>query len=257
MTDHAEYVVGVDGCASGWFAVWHTESGQLRSDRYDDFAAVVADHAAAERVLVDMPTGLPSNEPRACDTLAREQLGARGRSVFPVPCRPVIEHLNDADHDADYDRANEIQRTHLGSGLSKQAWNITPKIAAVDRLLREESPSIEIVESHPECCFAALNDGYPVAQPKGQSAGRAARFGILDSHLDDWQACYKAALDDYYRKHVARDDILDALVLTAAGQYTLTSLPTEPPTDDAGIPMQIVVPDIDASWRQFVDLADR
>ena len=255
MTDHAEYVVGVDGCASGWFAVWPAESG-LQSDRYDDFAAVVAEHAAAERVLVDMPIGLPGEESRACDTLAREQLGARGRSVFPVPCRPVIEYRNDSD-DADYDRANEIQRTHLGSGLSKQAWNITPKIAAVDRLLREASPGVEVVESHPECCFAALNDGYPVAQPKSTARGRAARFGILDAHIDGWQACYEAALDEYYRNEVARDDIVDALALIAAGQHPLTSLPSEPPTDDAGLPMQIVIPDIDASWRQFVDLADR
>ena len=256
MTDHANYVVGVDGCAGGWFAVWPAESGGLRGDRYDDFAAVVADHAAADRVLVDMPIGLPGEESRACDTLAREQLGARGRSVFPVPCRPVIAYRNDSD-DTDYDRANEIQRAHLGSGLSKQAWNITPKIAAVDRLLREESPGVGVVESHPECCFAALNDGYPVAQPKSTARGRAARFGILDTHMDGWRACYESALNDYYRNAVARDDIVDALVLVAAGQHELTSLPSEPPTDDAGLPMQIVVPDTEPPWEQFVALAER
>jgi len=87
--------------------------------------------------------------------------------------------------------------------------------------------------------------------------GRAARFGILDAHIDGWQACYEAALDEYYRNEVARDDIVDALALVAAGQHPLTSLPSEPPTDDAGLPMQIVIPDIDASWRQFVDLAER
>ena len=257
MTDSAEYVVGVDGCASGWFAVWHAESGELRSDRYDDFAAVVADHAAAERVLVDMPIGLPTDEPRACDSRAREYLGARGRSVFPVPCRAVVEYVTDAGDDTTYEHATELQRDHLDSGLSKQAWNITPKIAAVDRLLREASPTVDIVESHPECCFAALNDGYPVAQPKGQQAGRAARFGVLDDRLTGWQGCYEAALNDHYRRDVARDDIVDALVLVAAGQHKLGSLPTEPPTDDAGLPMQIVLPDIEPSWRQFVDLADR
>ena len=256
MTDHTGYAIGVDGCAGGWFAVWHAEPGELQSDRYRTLSALVDDHSAAERVLIDMPIGLPEDGPRTCDTLARQQLGARGRSVFPVPCRPVIAYVNDSD-DADYDRANEIQRDHLGSGLSKQAWNITPKIAAVDRLLREASPGVEIVESHPECCFAALNDGYPIAQPKGQSTGRAARFGVLDYHLDGWQACYEAALDDYYRKHVARDDIADAMILAAAGQHPLTSLPATPPTDDTGLPMQIVIPDFDASWQQFVDLAER
>ena len=257
MTDHTGYAIGVDGCAGGWFAVWHAKPGELQSDRYRTLSALVDDHPAAERVLIDMPIGLPEDGPRTCDTLARQQLGARGRSVFPVPCRPVIAYVNDSGNDADYDRANEIQRDHLGSGLSKQAWNITPKIAAVDRLLREESPGVGVVESHPECCFAALNDGYPVAQPKSTARGRAARFGILDSHIDGWRACYESALNDYYRNAVARDDIVDALVLVAAGQHELTSLPSEPPTDDAGLPMQIVVPDTEPPWEQFAALAER
>ncbi|WP_185911788.1 DUF429 domain-containing protein [Halonotius roseus] len=257
MTTPPEYAVGVDGCAGGWLAVWPTAAGGFESDRYDEFAAVVDAHTTADRILVDMPIGLPESESRKCDSVARERLGARGRSVFPVPCRAVVEYASESGSDTEYDRANELQREHLGSGLSKQAWNITTKIAEIDRLLREESPAIDIVESHPECCFAAFNDWYPVAQPKAMTAGRAARFGIFDTELDGWRACYEAALDDYYRKHVARDDIIDALALAAAGQHELTSLPAEPPTDAAGLPKQIVVPDIEPSWEPFVALAEQ
>lgn len=253
----SDYVVGVDGCAGGWVAVWPTAAGGFESDRYDEFAAVVDVHATAERILIDMPIGLPETEPRECDSVARERLGARGRSVFPVPCRAVVEYAIEADEDAEYGQANELQRENLGSGLSKQAWNITPKIAEIDRLLHEESLAVDIVESHPECCFAALNDWYPVAQPKATASGRAARFGVLDSDLAGWRACYEAALDDYYRKHVARDDIIDAMALVAAGQHSLTSLPTDPPTDAAGLPMQIVVPDIEPSWHQHLPIAEQ
>lgn len=256
MTTPPEYAVGVDGCAGGWLAVWPTAGG-FEHDCYDEFAAVVNDHTNADHILVDMPIGLPESDPRECDSVARERLGARSSSVFPVPCRAVVEYAHEAGDDASYDRANELQREHLGSGLSKQAWNITPKIAEIDALLREEAPSADIVESHPECCFAALNDWYPIAQPKSMATGRAARFGVLDSELDGWRACYETVLDNYYRKHVARDDIIDALALVAAGQHSLVSLPAEPPTDAAGLPMQIVVPDIEPSWESFVALADR
>jgi len=257
MATQPANVVGVDGCAGGWFAVQSTAAGTLDSDRYETFAAIVDAHATADRILVDIPIGLPESDPRECDSLARERLGARGRSVFPVPCRAVVEYADEAGDDDSYDRANEIQRDHLDRGLSKQAWNITPKIAEVDRLLREDSPAVEIAESHPECCFAALNDWYPVAQPKATAAGRAARFGVLDDSLDGWRDCYETALDDYYRKHVARDDIVDALALVAAGRQPLTSLPAEPPRDTAGLPMQIVVPDREPTWQQHVSLAAR
>jgi len=255
MATHPTDVVGVDGCAGGWLAVSLTADSDLDKACYETFSAVVDAHATADRILVDMPIGLPDEEPRECDTAARDRLGARGRSVFPVPCRAVVNYARETD-DASYDRASEIQRDNLRRGLSKQAWNITPKIAAVDTVLRERA-AVDIRESHPECCFAALNDGYPVAQPKASATGRAARFGVLDGELDGWRTCYEAALDDYYRNTVARDDIIDALALVAAGRHPLTSLPADPPTDAAGLPMEIAVPDIEPPWEQFVGLAER
>lgn len=227
----------------------------LHGDRYPSIEAVVDDHSGADTLLIDMPIGLPDNESRACDSAARGRLGARSSSVFPVPCRAVVEYRQREGGAADYEHANRLQREQLNAGLSKQAWNITPKIAAVDALLRERSPAVEIRESHPECCFAALNDWYPIAQPKSTTRGRAARFGVLENELDGWRGCYAAALDDHYRKSLARDDIIDALVLVAAGQYEHTSLPETPPTDAAGLPMQIVVPDIEPSWQQHLPVA--
>lgn len=250
-------VVGLDGCGGGWLAVWTTpEKDSLDAEMYATIEAAAAAHSDADRVLVDIPIGLPASEARACDKVARKQLGVRGSSVFPVPARAVVEYYQEAGEKASYERANDINREQLGRGLSKQAWNITPKIAAVDRVLRADSP-VSLVESHPECCFAALNDGYPIAQPKSTTAGRAARFGVLAAELDGWQSCYQNALAEYYRNEVGRDDIIDAMVLTAAGQYALQALPAEPPTDDCGLPMQMLVPDREPSWNPYVDVAEQ
>ena len=261
MTDHLRLtteptgrVVGVDGCAGGWFAAW-TDGDDLQHGLYKSVDDLFAAHAEADRLLVDIPIGLASSEPRACDRLARKRLGARGSSVFPAPCRAVVEYRQQAGEAASYDRANEIQREHLGSGISQQAWNITDKIAAMDEYLRAESPAVDVIESHPELCFAYLNGGYPIAHPKSGEIGRAARFAVLDSVLDGWQSTYKSAFGEYYRKQVARDDIVDALVLCAAGQQPLASIPAEPPVDERGLPMRIVAPDIDPVWAAYTDIA--
>ena len=263
MTDYTELaaeptgrVVCVDGCADGWFAVW-TDGEDLKHGLYETVPDLLAAHGEADRLLVDIPIGLASSDPRECDRLARQRLGARGVSVFPAPCRAVVEYRQQAGEAASYDRANELQREHLGSGISQQAWNITDKIAAMDRSLREVSPTVDVIESHPELCFARLNRGYPIAHPKSGDTGRAARFAVLDTVLNGWASIYNDACNEYYRKEVARDDIVDALVLCAAAQQPLTSLPAQPPDDERGLPMRIVAPDIDPAWSRYVDLAER
>jgi len=45
--------------------------------------------------------------------------------------------------------------------------------------------------------------------------------------------------------------------LVAAGQHALTSLPAEPPTDQAGLSMEIVVPAVDPSWHQHLSVAEQ
>jgi len=251
-------VVGVDGCAGGWFAVWSdSDNGALQHALYKELSGVFAAHSHADRLLVDIPIGLASSTARECDRLARRRLGARGVSVFPAPCRAVVEYRQRAGPTATYERANEIQREQLDAGISQQAWNITPKVAAMDLFLREESPAVDVYESHPEWCFMALNDGYPIAQPKADQRGRAARFGVLATWADGWQSCYETAVEAHFRKDVARDDIVDALVLCVAGQQSLQSVPVEPPVDERGVPMRIVAPAIEPLWQAYTELAGR
>ncbi len=250
-------VVGVDGCAGGWFAVWAgPDTTGVDHALYDDLDAVFAAHGDADRLLVDIPVGLTNDGPRACDQQARELLGLRGVSVFPAPCRAVVDYRQQAGVDASYDRASEIQTEQLDSGISQQAWNITDKIAAMDAYLRNYSPAVDVYESHPECCFAVLNGGYPIAHSKSTQTGRAARFAVLDGEVDGWKACYETACEDYYYNQVARDDIVDAMVLAAAGQHSLRSVPEDPPADD-GLAMQIVIPNHQPAWSEYHPVAEQ
>jgi predicted RNase H-like nuclease len=229
--------VGVDGCPGGWFAVEYDDG--VDYGRYDDFPAVVDAFDGAERLLVDMPIGLPDGSRRACDVAARERLGARASTVFFAPCRAVLDAATHAE-------ASEINRARTGYGLSIQAWHLVPRIREVDEVLRS-SPGLRerLSEAHPELCFAAFGDG-PVAASKSTAAGRAERLDRLHGRLPGVRDAYDAALDDFARTDVRRDDVLDAMVLALAAAHPLARLPdvtdADVPRDAAGLPMEIRVP---------------
>jgi predicted RNase H-like nuclease len=246
-------LVGVDGCAAGWLAVVRSEA-TLDWGVYDSLAGVVAD-TDPDRLLLDIPVGLPTAGRRTCDEAARDCLGSRASTVFYTPVRDVL----DADTHA---AASDANRAATGYGLSIQAWHIVPKIRAVDAYLRERphlvgvddggdgrtrDPAAAVVrESHPELCFAALNGGEPITAPKSGEAGREARLAVLDEALPEGRRLYHDVLEETYRKHVARDDVLDALVLAGVADRPLDPLPADPPLDAVGLPMEIVAPGLAA-----------
>lgn len=233
--------VGVDGCPGGWFAVGYDpeSNAPVAHDLQESFAAVVEAHADAERLLVDMPIGLPESGRRRCDEAARQRLGSRASTVFFAPCRAVLEAT-------DHTEASALNREHTGYGLSIQAWNLVPRIREVDEQLRV-NPSLRswIAESHPELCFAAL-DGGPVAASKSTSEGRSARLDALRSAVPTVDEMYESCLDTYYRTDVQRDDVLDAAVLAIAASRPLARISAVSdgavPRDAMGLPMEILAP---------------
>ncbi len=85
-------------------------------------------------VGVDMPIGLPESWGRPADDAARRFLGRRASTVFPTPPRSLLEATT-------YDQANALSRRELGRGLSRQTFNLFPKIREVDALMGPEHRS--------------------------------------------------------------------------------------------------------------------
>jgi predicted RNase H-like nuclease len=145
--------VGVDGCRFGWVAVAE-EAGRLEYRLFGAMSDVLAAHPDAERILVDIPIGLPSKQcpVRPCDLLARKLLGApRASSVFPPPSRAACRAASVAE-------ARRINLSEVERSLSEQAWGICRKVAEVDALLLAQSAARKVVrEMHPEVCFYGLN----------------------------------------------------------------------------------------------------
>lgn len=232
--------IGIDGCRAGWFCVI-LEGDQRWSFRLaPDVRDVGALAAGADGALIDIPIGLPDAGPagRRCDREARRLLGAgRAASVFSPPARPTLAATG-------YAHALELNRRVTGRGLSKQAWNIVPKIRAIDDLLRANGILRgRLRESHPELCFRALNGGQAMRCNKKHPEGRRERLGVLEQHFPQCHALFGQACAAFRRREVACDDIVDAMVcaVTAkcgAGGYR--TLPSEPPLDGQGLPMEIV-----------------
>jgi predicted RNase H-like nuclease len=118
-----------------------------------------------------------------------------------------------------------------------------PKIRAVDALLRGDGVAREAIrEVHPEVSFWAWNGSAPMRERKKRRAGRAERLRLAEAWLGpDLLARARGA---HRRKDLADDDILDAVAaLWTAHRLadgTAETLPSAPPQDDCGLPMQIV-----------------
>lgn len=233
-------VVGVDRCRAGWFWVALEDDGRWSVGVAGSASGVWRAHRDADRILVDVPIGLPEGgrEERACDVAARELLGARGSSVFPVPCRPAV-------HADDPEEASRINEERTGRKLSAQSRSLIEGIRDFDRLLRSEERAREVVrETHPEVAFWGLNGGAAVGAGKRDPEGLVERLAILDAHDRRAPRVASATLLSVARNRVARHDVLDALAgaVTALGAEGLRTLPGDPPVDARGLPMEIVLP---------------
>jgi len=232
--------IGIDGCRAGWFYAGIDADGAFSFGVLPKISQVSALLGAAELVLVDIPIGLPSETAplRECETLARSVLQGRRSSVFSVPARSVLSMPG-------YEAANAENRRVLGVGLSRQSWNIVPKIREADRFLRR-SKDDRFHEMHPEVAFWALNDKMPMRYNKKKPHGLDERLAVLERHFAPSAACFEAARRAFLKGDVASDDIVDAMAgaVTAMHGPALKSFPAEPVTDDEGLEMKMVYAEI-------------
>jgi len=234
---------GVDGCPDGWIAVWYDEQTYAGSALYGDIASLWDDFGAGvETVLTDVPIGLrtDSNDKRPCDAAARPALSPnRHASVFPVPIRAAV-------HADSYQAAKERQEARTDGSLGVQSWHIADNVAELDTFLREAEPGAvgTVRESHPEVCFWALNDESAAAYSKtGQPAAAFwERIDVLEA-VDEEIVSHVRAAADSLDADVGNDDLVDAFVLALTASPNtgdLRTLPADPPTDEAGLPMEMV-----------------
>ena len=121
-------VLGVDGCRGGWIGVVLDDDADPSSGFGKDITELIAWAGGVAAIGIDIPIHLNDDSDRACDTAARRALSPHGSRVFNAPVSAVLRCSTYVD-------ANEVSHRLLGKKISKQTWNLVPKIADVDEWL--------------------------------------------------------------------------------------------------------------------------
>jgi predicted RNase H-like nuclease len=229
--------IGIDGCKGGWF-FFRFDEGIWRFGVEETITDILSEVPGGAHVLIDIPIGLKERgkTERECDLAARELLKPkRQSSVFPAPCRQVLKMDS-------YDSASKKNQKVTGRRLSRQSWGLVPKIREVDDLMRRYRQAKDVVrEAHPELLFCGLAGG-PMAHNKKTREGFTERMTIVQLFEPDAKSLIATAFLTHGGYEAARDDIVDAFVLTICAQQPdrLKTVPEKPPVDPKGLPMQMV-----------------
>ena len=237
------WLAGVDGCRAGWLAVFLRPDGGVAHARVlAHFSEMAAAPEAPAVIAVDIPIGLPERTGRggrAAENAIRPLLGARQSSVFSVPARAAIAAV-------EYRQACAIAlaTSQPPRKISRQLFNIAPKIREVDECLRADAALVaRVFEVHPELAFWRLNGESALTLPKKVKSrpfapGLAQRRELLIAAglPHEW-------VEADPPRGAAPDDLLDALACAAIARRkffgTARCFPEPAPRDPCGLPMAI------------------
>lgn len=210
---------GIDETRNGWIVAEYTgKTWKLEMVKKLSYVGF-------QSALIDIPVGLPENSTRKCDQEARSFLSPeRHYSVFNCPVREAVYAEN-------YEEACDINEEKTGKRISKQAWNIIPKIREADKIAQKR----DMKESHPEVFFKSIRPE-SVKHSKNTEKGLHDRIKVLERYGDT------SVIHDFDRKNVSKDDLVDAIILSLGGQFNLQPIPDEPENDAEGLKMQILKP---------------
>ncbi len=212
---------GIDGTRNGWITAEYTGK-TWKIEFYEKLPEI-----DFEEALIDIPIGLPEDSTRNCDAEARDFLAPeRHYSIFNCPVR-------DAVYAESYEEACDINEGKTGKRISKQAWNIVPKIREADK----EAQKRELKEAHPEVFFKSLDEN-SVIESKSSEKGLEDRKEVLKKFGDI------SVIEDFEGKDVTEDDIIDAMVLSLGSEFQLENIPKDPDKDQKGLEMSIKRPEI-------------
>ncbi len=237
------WLAGADGCAAGWMVAFvRPEGPEVRLQLAARFADVVAAPEAPKIVAVDIPIGLPERTGhggRRAENLVRPLLGERQSAVFSVPARAAV-------YARDY---REACRLALATSepprkVSKQLFNIAPKIREVDQVLRTDpTAAARVFEVHPEVAFWRLNGERALEEPKKVKNRPYAPGLALRRRLLLAAGIAEQAVNAVPPPGAGADDLVDALACAVVARRihrgAARSFPDPPERDGHGLTMAI------------------
>lgn len=235
MSDH---YVGAVRRGGTWLAVAYTDEAFDHAAVFDGVGGLWARfEESAAAIAIDVPVGLETaSAPRPNERAAAPHLGNRRDAVVPAPVREAARKQR-------YATAARVHERKTGRELPAAAFERARAVAAVDEFLTtvEEARAV-VAEAHPGLCYAAFAGEPPSYRPT-VAAGYAERMAALASFDRDAPPTVQSVAGATAGHEVPIPAVLDAVALGVTvrpGPGEVRSLPPDPPTDEAGLPMRYV-----------------
>ena len=229
---------GVDGCPGGWVAIIHDINNNLFSIRmFNSAEFLFAACSDVDFIAIDMPIGLSNNDRRLCDVEARKLLGERASCVSNAPIRQALYAPSRL-------AASDITESVTNRRVGVQEFALYPKIIDLDRAITPDQQD-RFFEIHPEICFWAWNNNFPIAHSKKTQEGKQARDNLIDAAWPGarMEIHNQLTRDRISREYVALDDVNDAFAAlwTAIRKANNTALriPLNPEIDERNLRMEM------------------
>ena len=224
-------VIGIDGCRAGWIItkILNNQliSFQIIENLNDDYLK----QSNLSHIGIDIPLQLSHSGKRLAEIEARGLLKKRACTIFSPPTLNALRAKNYID-------ACEVNFKDCGKRISKQSWNLFPKIKEAQKFLEKNLISkSEVFEVHPELSFMAMNDMNLIEVSKKTDIGKEIRIKLIQKFFPSFS--FESVRKKYKKNQVLDDDILDSISVLWSTQRIVDNIAQFVPKETEKINMRI------------------
>ena len=224
-------VIGIDGCKAGWIIAKTLENESISFQIIKNLNDVYLEGINVSHIGIDIPLQLSHTGKRFAEIEARSLLKNRACTIFTPPTLNALRAKNYID-------ACEINFKECGKRVSKQSWNLFPKIIEAHKFLETNSISkLEVFEVHPELSFMAMNDMNLIEASKKTETGKEIRIKLIQKFFPNFS--FESVRNQYKKNQVLDDDILDSISVLWSTQRIVDNIAQFVPKDPEKINMRI------------------
>ena len=224
-------VIGIDGCRAGWITTQVLDNQLISFKIIENLDDDYLKQSNLSHIGIDIPLRLSHTGKRLAEIEARGLLKKRACTIFSPPTLNALRTKNYID-------ACEVNFKECGKRISKQSWNLFPKIKEAHNFLKNNLISkVGVFEVHPELSFMAMNDMNIIEASKKTDIGKEIRIELIQKFFPTFS--FELVRNKYKKNQVLDDDILDSISVLWSTQRIVDNIAQFVPKDPEKINMRI------------------
>ena len=224
-------VIGIDGCKAGWITTKIQENKSISFHLIENLNDGYLERCNVSHIGIDVPLQLSRMGKRFAEIEARSLLKNRACTIFSPPTLNALKAKNYMD-------ACEVNFKECGKRISKQSWNLFPKIKESQEFLKNKLiKKLGVFEVHPELSFMAMNDMHLIQASKKTDIGKEIRIKLIQKFFPEFS--FELVRNKYKKNQVLDDDILDSVSVLWSTQRIVDNIAKFVPKDPKRIDMRI------------------